>query len=156
MRFAKPLDGEAIARELKEGRRFVTIEDGALAGGFGSAVLEYVNSRGFTNHQSPITNHDLGIPSNDSRFTIHDSRTPDHRPLATDHGLSVIRLGYPDHFVEAGKVSELHAHYGLTADGIAATVLASASGYEGETCAETEDSASAQPTVLPIRNALKS
>jgi 1-deoxy-D-xylulose-5-phosphate synthase len=39
-RFAKPLDGELLSRLAATHRRLVTIEENALAGGFGSAVLE--------------------------------------------------------------------------------------------------------------------
>lgn len=43
MRFAKPLDGGLIKRLAAAGP-LVTVEDNALAGGFGSAVLEYLNA----------------------------------------------------------------------------------------------------------------
>jgi 1-deoxy-D-xylulose-5-phosphate synthase len=39
-RFAKPLDAAAISRAAKECGRIVTVEEGTLAGGFGSGVLE--------------------------------------------------------------------------------------------------------------------
>jgi 1-deoxy-D-xylulose-5-phosphate synthase len=42
-RFAKPLDLELLARLAEEHELFVTIEEGVLAGGFGSAVLEAVS-----------------------------------------------------------------------------------------------------------------
>lgn len=45
MRFAKPLDGGLIKKLAAEGP-LVTVEDNALAGGFGSAVLEYLNAEG--------------------------------------------------------------------------------------------------------------
>jgi 1-deoxy-D-xylulose-5-phosphate synthase len=46
MRFAKPLD-EALLIELAETHeRFLTLEEHSLAGGFGSAVVEYVSDRG--------------------------------------------------------------------------------------------------------------
>jgi 1-deoxy-D-xylulose-5-phosphate synthase len=46
MRFAKPLD-EMLLIELAETHgRFITLEEHALAGGFGSAVVEFVNDRG--------------------------------------------------------------------------------------------------------------
>jgi 1-deoxy-D-xylulose-5-phosphate synthase len=35
------------------------------------------------------------------------------------HGIPVMRLGYPDRFVEQGEQPQLHARYGLTAEGIA-------------------------------------
>ncbi|HCC48402.1 MAG TPA: 1-deoxy-D-xylulose-5-phosphate synthase [Elusimicrobia bacterium] len=45
MRFAKPLDGELI-RSLAAAGPLITVEDNALAGGFGSAVLEFLNEEG--------------------------------------------------------------------------------------------------------------
>ena len=59
MRFIKPLD-ENLLEEI--GRRFdkiVTVEDGVRAGGFGSAVLEWMADHGFSPH---ITR--LGLPDN--------------------------------------------------------------------------------------------
>jgi len=43
-RFAKPLDGELLSQLAATHRRLVTIEENALAGGFGSAVLEQLGS----------------------------------------------------------------------------------------------------------------
>jgi 1-deoxy-D-xylulose-5-phosphate synthase len=46
MRFIKPLD-ELLLLELAETHtRFITLEEHALAGGFGSAVVEFINDRG--------------------------------------------------------------------------------------------------------------
>ncbi len=45
MRFVKPLDEELI-KELAVAGSLVTTEDNSLAGGFGSAVLEFLNSAG--------------------------------------------------------------------------------------------------------------
>jgi len=47
MRFVKPLDGDLV-RELAAAGPLVTVEDNALAGGFGSAVLEFLNTEGIT------------------------------------------------------------------------------------------------------------
>jgi len=45
MRFIKPLD-ETLLLEMAENHDFlITLEDGCIAGGAGSAVLEYLNSR---------------------------------------------------------------------------------------------------------------
>ena len=41
-RFAKPLDAELIALLAAEHELLVTIEDGVLQGGFGSAVAEHL------------------------------------------------------------------------------------------------------------------
>lgn len=45
-RFVKPLDGALLAAQARTARLFVTLEDHALAGGFGSAVLEEISARG--------------------------------------------------------------------------------------------------------------
>ena len=42
MRFVKPLDIEALHSIFKKHKRIVTIEDGVLQGGFGSAILEFM------------------------------------------------------------------------------------------------------------------
>ena len=57
MRFIKPLDEDILEEVGKKFKRIVTIEDGVRNGGFGSAVLEWMNSHGY--HQ-PITL--LGLP----------------------------------------------------------------------------------------------
>jgi len=44
-RFAKPLDAELIARLVHEHEVLVTVEENALAGGFGSGVLEHLADR---------------------------------------------------------------------------------------------------------------
>lgn len=51
-RFVKPLDEKCIVRQAELGRTIVTIEDNMLAGGFGSAVLELLNSRGL--HETKV------------------------------------------------------------------------------------------------------
>ncbi len=76
-RFAKPLDVEMILRYAASSEVLVTMEDHALAGGFGSAVLEELNRAG----------------------------------LATP----VVRIGWPDNFIEHGKPEDLRRKYGLTA-----------------------------------------
>ena len=47
LRFVKPLDTDLV-KELALAGPVVTVEDNVLAGGFGSAVLEYLNSAGIT------------------------------------------------------------------------------------------------------------
>ncbi|MDR3108244.1 MAG: 1-deoxy-D-xylulose-5-phosphate synthase [Planctomycetaceae bacterium] len=46
-RFIKPLDTEIIFESLNKGKFIVTMEEGMLAGGFGSAVLEAAAEAGF-------------------------------------------------------------------------------------------------------------
>lgn len=45
-RFVKPLDGKMILASAEKTKRVVTIEDNVVYGGFGSAVLQLVNSKG--------------------------------------------------------------------------------------------------------------
>ncbi|MBN2198535.1 MAG: 1-deoxy-D-xylulose-5-phosphate synthase [Candidatus Aminicenantes bacterium] len=45
-RFAKPLDEELILRFARPGRTIITLEEGVLAGGFGSAVRELLDRKG--------------------------------------------------------------------------------------------------------------
>jgi len=42
-RFVKPLDGELIEDLSKRFKKFVTVEEGVISGGFGSAVLEFID-----------------------------------------------------------------------------------------------------------------
>jgi len=83
-RFIKPLDRGRIL-PLASNSRIFTVEDNALQGGFGSALLELFEEEGL----SP---------------------------------LSVIRIGYPDSFIEQGEQAELYQRYGLTCTAIAARI----------------------------------
>jgi 1-deoxy-D-xylulose-5-phosphate synthase len=77
-RFIKPLDRAMLARFVGRVAAFVTFEDHAQMGGFGSAVIEALEEL--------------------------DAHVP------------VVRIGWPDRFIEHGKVDQLRAHYGLTAE----------------------------------------
>lgn len=66
-RFAKPLDLAAIERSLSDSRFLVTVEEGQLMGGFGSAVLESINESGL----DATRVRRLGIPD---QFTEHGTR----------------------------------------------------------------------------------
>jgi 1-deoxy-D-xylulose-5-phosphate synthase len=56
-RFVKPLDEALILEIAESGMGIVTIEENAIAGGFGSAVLEFLASQGL---HAPVTA--LGVP----------------------------------------------------------------------------------------------
>jgi 1-deoxy-D-xylulose-5-phosphate synthase len=76
MRFVKPLDTEVLHRALETSPFVLTVEEGALAGGFGSAVLEAAADAGLnTSHISR-----RGIPD---RFIEHGERAE----LLADLGL---------------------------------------------------------------------
>ena len=84
-RFIKPLDYGLLDKLAKQVKLMVTVEDNILTGGFGSAVLEYLNSK---NNQ-----------------------------------VRLLRLGLPDQFIEHGSRSILLKRYGLTAQGIADSII---------------------------------
>lgn len=82
-RFIKPLDKETVLRFASR-MPILTLEEGALAGGFGSAVLELLNDEG----------------------------------VQTE----VIRMGFPDKFVEHGTRKELLGELGLDVDHVVEAV----------------------------------
>ena len=47
MRFAKPLDEALLHEVFAKFNKIITIEDGTVVGGFGSAVLEFMNEHGY-------------------------------------------------------------------------------------------------------------
>ncbi len=47
MRFAKPLDEELLHEVFGKFKKIITVEDGTIVGGFGSAVLEFMNTHGY-------------------------------------------------------------------------------------------------------------
>ncbi|WP_165246294.1 1-deoxy-D-xylulose-5-phosphate synthase [Paludisphaera soli] len=66
-RFAKPLDRTTIGKAIEEAAFVLTVEEGCLPGGFGSAVLEAANDAGLpTQHVRR-----LGLPD---RFVLHAER----------------------------------------------------------------------------------
>jgi 1-deoxy-D-xylulose-5-phosphate synthase len=48
MRFVKPLDGELLHEVFSQFRNVITVEDGCVQGGFGSAVLEWMADHGYS------------------------------------------------------------------------------------------------------------
>ncbi len=71
-RFVKPLDLATIANHLPENGAVLTLEDGCLMGGFGSAVLEELHSAGY--HDVRIKR--LGIQD---QFVTHGDNKTLHR-----------------------------------------------------------------------------
>ena len=66
LRFAKPLDEEMLHEVFSTYDKIVTVEDGTIVGGIGSAVLEFMASNGY-NAEVKI----LGIPD---RIVEHGSQ----------------------------------------------------------------------------------
>lgn len=57
MRFVKPLDAEMLHEIFSKFKKVITIEDGCIPGGFGSAILEWMNDNNYSAHIKR-----LGIP----------------------------------------------------------------------------------------------
>jgi len=57
MRFVKPLDGELLHEVFGKFKKVITVEDGVIMGGFGSAVLEWMIDHDYTSKVQR-----LGIP----------------------------------------------------------------------------------------------
>ena len=66
IRFLKPLDNELLHFIFKNYKYIITIEDGVLRGGFGSAVLEFASDNKYTKHIIRF-----GVPDN---FIEHGSQ----------------------------------------------------------------------------------
>ena len=85
-RFVKPLDTKTLLQPLREGKFLVTIEEGMLSGGFGSAVLEAANAERLDTRNI----YRLGIPD---RYVEHGERSEllDDLGLNTDNLVKVCR-----------------------------------------------------------------
>jgi len=76
MRFVKPLDEDALHSVFRKYKQVITIEDGVLQGGFGSAVLEFM-----ADHQYNIRLKRIGIPD---KFVDHGTTEELHRDYGLD------------------------------------------------------------------------
>ena len=66
MRFLKPIDEELLHEVFRKFKKIVTLEDGTIVGGLGSAVLEFMADHGYS---AKVTR--LGIPD---RFVEHGNQ----------------------------------------------------------------------------------
>jgi 1-deoxy-D-xylulose-5-phosphate synthase len=66
MRFLKPIDKLLLKKIFSRFRKIITVEDGSIVGGLGSAVIEYMNDN---QYQARVTR--LGIPD---RFIDHGTQ----------------------------------------------------------------------------------
>jgi 1-deoxy-D-xylulose-5-phosphate synthase len=78
-RFVKPLDEALICAEAQRAGRLVTVEEGCLPGGFGSASLEALEQRGLVAAGLPVRR--LGIPD---RFVTHGDQAKQRVELGID------------------------------------------------------------------------
>jgi 1-deoxy-D-xylulose-5-phosphate synthase len=76
MRFAKPLDEALLHEVCQRYEKIITVEDGTIEGGFGSAVLEFMAQQGYKNDIKI-----LGIPD---RLVEHGTPKELHRECAYD------------------------------------------------------------------------
>ncbi len=76
MRFAKPLDEELLHEVFSRYNKIVTVEDGTVVGGFGSAILEFMSEH---NYQAEVKI--LGIPD---RLVEHGTLKELHRECEYD------------------------------------------------------------------------
>jgi 1-deoxy-D-xylulose-5-phosphate synthase len=95
-RFAKPIDAGLMAQLAAEHDLLVTVEEGVLAGGFGTAVWETLSDSGLQGGAAAA-----GLPR-------------------------IIRVGLPDSFVTHGKPELLYEEVGFTGRSIAERVHAAA------------------------------
>ena len=78
MRFAKPLDKELLIEHAKRYGKLVTLEEGVLAGGVGSEVLEILDDAGLLQQCTVLR---LGIPD---EFVTHGDKKLLFRDLGLD------------------------------------------------------------------------
>jgi 1-deoxy-D-xylulose-5-phosphate synthase len=78
MRFVKPLDENLLHEALATYQKIVTVEDGTIVGGFGSAVLEFMQQHGYKNDVQM-----LGIPD---RVVEHGTLKELHQECGYDAG----------------------------------------------------------------------
>jgi 1-deoxy-D-xylulose-5-phosphate synthase len=78
-RFVKPLDEELVAAEARRAGRLVTVEEGCLPGGFGSAVLEALERRGLM--ADGLLVRRLGLPD---EFVTHGDVAKQRAELGLD------------------------------------------------------------------------
>ncbi|MBV6646650.1 MAG: 1-deoxy-D-xylulose-5-phosphate synthase [Cyclobacteriaceae bacterium] len=76
MRFVKPLDEELLHRVFKKHQYVITVEDGCLMGGFGSAILEFMVDNQYTSQVAR-----LGIPDG---IVEHGEQIELHRECGFD------------------------------------------------------------------------
>jgi len=95
MRFIKPLDTNVLGKIAAKFEKIVTLEENSLDGGFGSAVLEYLNDKNYKNDILRI-----GIPD---KFIDHGTQSELHKMLEIDPDGIVSRISS---FLKSEKVSE--------------------------------------------------
>lgn len=100
MRWIKPLDGELVLQMSANHELFVTLEEGAISGGAGSAVTEFLQAQGvvkpvlqlgipdyFVEHASRSQQlHEAGLDAEGIEQRLHQRLASVARPLVADAG----------------------------------------------------------------------
>jgi 1-deoxy-D-xylulose-5-phosphate synthase len=76
MRFVKPLDEKMLHEVFSKFKKVITVEDGCIQGGFGSAILEFM-----TDHNYTAEVRRLGIPD---RIVEHGEQRELHHECGFD------------------------------------------------------------------------
>lgn len=76
MRFAKPLDSILLHEVFGKFKHIITVEDGCLVGGLGSAIIEFMADHGYSSQVSR-----LGIPD---KYIEHGSQSELHAECSYD------------------------------------------------------------------------
>lgn len=76
LRFVKPLDEQLLHEVGKKFKKVITVEDGCVQGGMGSAVLEF-----FADHNYAVQVKRLGIPD---RYVEHGEQAELHAECGFD------------------------------------------------------------------------
>ena len=95
MRFIKPLDASLLDNVASRFDKVVTLEENNLAGGFGSAILEYFNDKNYKNDVLRI-----GIPD---KFIDHGTQSELHKQIEIDPAGIVSRI---TSFLKNAKAAE--------------------------------------------------
>ena len=86
MRFVKPLDTELLVKTALQCQNIVTLEEGTVEGGAGSAVLEELNDNGLVGKVKVLN---LGIPD---KYIPHGDKKLLLRDIGLDHDSIVKRI----------------------------------------------------------------
>ena len=86
MRFVKPLDSGLLVKTAMQCKNIVTLEEGTIEGGAGSAVLEVLNENGLLENVRVLN---LGIPD---KYIPHGDKKLLMRDIGLDHDSIVTRI----------------------------------------------------------------
>ena len=77
MRFVKPLDENILHLVVKKFKKVITVEEGCISGGFGSAINEFIVNNNYTG----VAIRNIGIPD---FFVPHGTMDELHKIVKLD------------------------------------------------------------------------